>query len=255
MTRPAAPETLPVRVGTSPTETGQAAARDAAAALRAALSARGRARLVLASAPSQQAMLAALVAEPDIDWARVHAFHMDEYLGLPSDHPQAFGQWLAEQFTTVPLGRFERIDGTADPAAETERYARLLGEEPIDLCCMGIGVNGHLAFNEPGDTDITDPQLVREVALTKVSRQQQVDDECFGHLDEVPTHALTLTVPALLAARSVVCTVTGRHKAAAVARAVDGPLTEDCPASALRTHPHAVLHLDRDAASELTAPH
>lgn len=254
MTSQAAAQTLPIRVGASPTETGQAAARDAAAALRAALTARGTARVILASAPSQQAMLAALVAEPDIDWTGVHAFHMDEYLGLPADHPQAFGQWLAEQFASVPLGRFERIAGGADPATETQRYARLLGEEPIDLCCLGIGVNGHLAFNEPGDTDLTDPRIVREVSLTEVSRQQQVDDECFGRLEEVPTHALTLTVPALLAARTLVCTVTGAHKAAAVARAVEGPLTSDCPASALRTHGQAVLHLDRGAASHLSTP-
>lgn len=253
MTPPVARETIPIRVGASAAETGKAAAHDAAAALRAALSARGTARVILASAPSQRAMLAALVEEPDIDWARVRAFHMDEYMGLSPDHPQAFGQWLAEQFESVPLGRLDRIDGDAEPASETARYARLLGEAPIDLCCMGIGVNGHLAFNEPGDTDFTDPHLVREVTLTEESRQQQVDDKCFGHLDQVPTHAVSLTVPALLAATSVLCTVTGRHKAPAVARAVTGALTEDCPASALRTHARAVLHLDEGAASQLAS--
>lgn len=247
------PRTLPVRVGASAAETGRAAARDAGDALRAALADHDTARLVLASAPSQQTMLTALVGEPDIDWTRVHLFHMDEYVGLALDHPQAFGQWLADQFESVPLGRFDRIDTTADPEIESTRYATLLGEAPIDLCCMGIGVNGHLAFNEPGDTDFADPQVVRRVILTEQSRQQQVDDECFTSLDEVPTHALSLSVPALLAAEVVVCTVIGRHKAPTVARAVEGPLTEDCPASALRTHARAVLHVDAGAGAELAA--
>lgn len=244
-------ETIPTRVGGSEAETGRAAALDAADALRAALAARSTARLVLASAPSQHAMLDALLRAPGIDWSRVHAFHMDEYVGLSPHHPQAFGQALADRLHSVPLGRFHRIDTTADPDSEITRYAELLGEASIDLCCMGIGVNGHLAFNEPGDADFADVHLLRQVTLTEQSRQQQVDDRCFSSLDEVPTHALSLTVPALLAAESVVCTVIGRHKAPAVARAVDGPLTEECPASALRTHARAVLHVDADAASEL----
>jgi glucosamine-6-phosphate deaminase len=247
-------ENLSPRVGIDANDAGRAAATDASAAIQDAIRTRGSARVVFASAPSQESMLAALVEDTDIDWSRLHAFHMDEYVGLPSDHAQAFGRWLEERLAPVEPGRLERIFPGADPAAEARRYAELLAAEPIDLTCMGIGVNGHIAFNEPGEARFDDTEQVKLIALDDVSRRQQVDEGLFASLDDVPSQAVTLTVPALMAARSVVVTVLGEHKAAAVAQALTGPVDATCPASVLRTHPAVTVHLDPAAASQLAHP-
>jgi glucosamine-6-phosphate deaminase len=240
-----------IHVAADPVAAGAAAARVAAAALRTAIAEHGAARLLLASAPSQESMLAALVAADSVDWSRVHAFHMDEYVGLPVAHPLSFGQWLADRLATVPLGRFDRICPGADPAAEITRYAGLLPAGGFDLTCLGIGMNGHLAFNEPG-ARFDDPEPVRLVGLDQESRRQQGHEGLFDTLDDVPTHAVTLTVPAVLRARTVVATVLGSHKAEAVADAVEGPLDPACPGSALRTHPAVSMHLDPAAAAKLS---
>lgn len=232
-------------------QAGAAAARVAAEALRTAVGAHGSAQLLLASAPSQQAMLAALVADDSVDWSRVHAFHMDEYVGLPDAHPLGFGRWLQDRLS-VPLARFERLRPGDDPSAEIARYAALLPAAGFDLTCLGLGMNGHLAFNEPGSR-FDDPEPVRLVDLDQQSRRQQVHEGLFETLADVPTHAVTLTVPAVLHARVVVATVLGEHKADAVAAAVEGPLDPSCPGSALRTHPAVSMHLDPAAAAKLTA--
>jgi glucosamine-6-phosphate deaminase len=170
---------------------------------------------------------------------------MDEYVGLPRGAPQSFGHYLSEHlYKHVTPGKVQSLDGAADPESEIVRYGALV-EEGVDLCCMGIGENGHIAFNEPGQTDFGDPRTVRRVELDAASRLQQVHDGCFSALDDVPREALTLTVPALMAATHVVCTVPGPTKRAAVAAALWGPVAPTCPASALRNHPSAVLFLDR----------
>ncbi len=227
---------------------GEAAARDVAEALRARLASAPRVRMIFAAAPSQQEMLAALVAAPDIDWGRVEAFHMDEYIGLADGAPERFASWLDRQlFARVPFGRVHRIEPGRDQDAAARAYAALLAEAPIDFVCLGIGVNGHLAFNDPPVADFRDPLDVKIVELDAVCRQQQVDDRCFPSLDAVPTHAITLTIPRLLKADRLFCVVPGPAKRAAVAATLHGPSGEACPATSLRSHPDCTLYLDAES--------
>lgn len=239
-----------IQVDDSAQDVGRAAARAVADEILAAVSARGKARVIFASAPSQESMLASLAQDRRIDWRSVRAFHMDEYLGLDMDRPQAFGRWLEDRLPET--AQLERIRTDADTAEEIARYSDLVAEETIDVTCLGVGVNGHIAFNEPGRTDFADRRVAREIALDPASRQQQVDEGLFASLDEVPTAALTLTVPALIAARTMICTVLGPNKAEAVARALHGAVSEDCPASILATHSDVSWFLDRDAAAQLS---
>lgn len=228
---------------------GEAAAGDVAAALRAGLDRQRDVRMVFAAAPSQAEMLDALAVEPGLDWTRVTAFHMDEYLGLPPEAPERFGTWLTRHlFTRVPLGAVHLLGQEVDPERESARYAALLAAAPIDIVCLGIGVNGHLAFNDPPIADLDDPEAVKVVELDSVCRQQQVDDGCFPSVADVPTHAITLTVPRLLDAGRLFCVVPGAAKRDAVRAALEGPVAPSCPASALRTHPDCRLYLDRDSA-------
>jgi glucosamine-6-phosphate deaminase len=230
---------------------GRAAAECAAGLIREAVSERGAARVLFASAPSQNAFLATLVSL-DLPWPQVDAFHIDEYVGLPLDSPQAFGQWLDERlFSRVPL-RGHRIATDGDPLEAARRYGAAVMASPIDVACIGIGVNGHIAFNEPYQWAVEDDEPMRLVELAGSSRQQQVDDGCFARIEDVPSAALTLTVPTLLSARALVVTVPGAHKAEAVAAAVEGDLTPAVPASILRSHARATLFLDRAAASSLS---
>ncbi|MEV4070181.1 glucosamine-6-phosphate deaminase [Nonomuraea fuscirosea] len=227
---------------------GAAAARVAAEALRSALAARGAARVVFAAAPSQRETLAGLRAAAGIDWSRVTVFHMDEYIGLPADAPQRFGRFLREElWDAVRPGAVHVIDPGDDPEAESARYAGLLGQGPIDLVCLGIGDNGHLAFNDPPVADFADPLAVKVVELDDACRTQQVSDGCFATFADVPARAVTLTVPTLMAGRTLVATVPGRNKRAALAAALDGPISERCPASVLRTHPACTLFADVEA--------
>ncbi|MHA6624911.1 6-phosphogluconolactonase [Pseudonocardia sichuanensis] len=223
---------------------GAAAAADVADELRARLAAQDAVRMVFAAAPSQSDMLDRLVAAPGIDWTRVTAFHMDEYLGLPADSPARFANWLDRAvFTRLPFAQVHRID----PEAEVADYAKLLAEAPIDIVCLGIGQNGHLAFNDPPVADLDDPEDVKIVELDRTCRQQQVDDGQFPAFDDVPTHAVTLTVPRLLDARRLFCVVPGAAKRHAVERALHAPVSAADPATALRTHPAVTLYLDAEA--------
>lgn len=243
-----------VRVYRTRADMGQVAARDIAGALRRRLRSQPGARVVFAAAPSQDTMLASLARAPGIDWARVTALHMDEYVGLAEAAPQRFGRYLRGRlFDRVHPGRVELISPGGDPAAEAERYAHVLAAGPVDIVCAGIGENGHLAFNDPPVADFADAKLVKVVALDSRSRQQQVNDQCFGQLADVPTHAITLTVPALLSAREVFCVVPGASKAAAVRSALCGPVSPACPASALRNHPRCILYLDACSAAPALA--
>lgn len=231
---------------------GSAAGNAVASALREVLSARPLARIVFASAPSQEPMLDVLREAPGIDWPRVTAFHMDEYVGIDPDAPQSFGRFLEDRlFGAVGPGRVELIRPGGDLDAECRRYAALLSESPLDLVCLGIGENTHVAFNDPGTADFEDPHLVKVVELDEMSRRQQVNDGCFASVDAVPRQALTLTVPALLSARRVIAVVPGRSKAPAVHATLTEPIHPARPASALRTHPDCVLHLDEESASAL----
>jgi glucosamine-6-phosphate deaminase len=188
------------------------------------------------------------VSEREIDWGRVTAFHMDEYLGLTAQAPERFGVWLTRHFfSRVALGAVHLIGQEPDPDREAARYTALLAEAPIDIVCLGIGVNGHLAFNDPPVADLNDPKQVKIVELDAICRQQQVDDKCFATLADVPTHAITLTIPRLLNADQLFCVVPGAAKQAAVEQALYGPFGTACPASALRTHARCTLYLDRDS--------
>lgn len=248
MARTTEPLSGGITVSRTAEEAGARAADLIAERIVAAIASRGEARLVLASAPSQETMLAALRADDSVDWGRVRVYHMDEYLGLAPDRPQSFGQWLADRLPGEAI--LERIDTSAtDPAVEIARYSGMLAEAPIDVTCLGIGMNGHIAFNEPGVADLEDAELVRLISLDEISRRQQVEEGLFPRLEEVPTRALTLTVPTLAGARSMVATVLGRHKAPAVVRALTDPVGPGCPATVLRTHLDASLHLDPEAAS------
>lgn len=227
---------------------GAAAAVDIAAALAKRLATQSGVRMVFAAAPSQADMLASLSKMPGIDWSRVTAFHMDEYTGLSPSSPARFANWLdAHVFSKMPFGAVYRITPEPDAAAEVERYSVLLNEAPIDFVCLGIGVNGHIAFNDPPVADFDDPEDVKVVELDEICRQQQVDDECFPDLASVPHHAVTLTVPRLLRADRLFCVVPGSVKRDAVSKTLYGPLSTECPASILRTHEACTLYIDRDS--------
>lgn len=233
---------------------GVAAAAFAALAIREACAARGEARVIFACAPSQNEFLEALIRHP-IAWANVTVFHMDEYVGLRAEHPQSFRSFLRThllEHIAAPRA-VHLIHAENDPLHEAGRYGRLLAEKPIDLVCLGIGENGHLAFNDPPVADFDDPHAVKVVELDAACRRQQVNDGCFPTFDAVPAHALTLTIPTLVGARQISCVVPGGRKAQAVRDTLLGPINTACPASILRRHPHAVLFID-DAAAALLAP-
>lgn len=227
---------------------GDAAARDIADALRDALSRQREVRMIFAAAPSQAQMLAALCSAPGIDWTRVTVFHMDEYIGLPADAPERFARWLDDNlFDRLPFARVHRLVPAPDPAAAAEAYAQLLAAAPIDFVCLGIGVNGHIAFNDPPVADFADPLDVKVVTLDDQCRQQQVDDNCFARFDDVPEKAITLTVPRLMRAGKLFCVVPGQLKRDAVRAALYGPISTECPASILREHPNCRLYLDTES--------
>lgn len=240
---------MEVYVAESRTELGRMAARDIGNALRAGLREKVHLRLILAAAPSQSEMLAALRCELDIDWRRITAFHMDEYIGLPKGAPQRFASWLKKEFVShLPLARFESIEPADDPEAACRAYAALLAEAPIDLILLGIGTNGHLAFNDP-PADLEDPLPIKVVALDQMCREQQVLDGCFAKLEDVPQHAITLTIPTLLSGRELFCCVPGIRKSAAVRATLESPISDTCPATSLRMHPRCTLYLDTESNS------
>jgi glucosamine-6-phosphate deaminase len=243
---------LEVRVFAGPVDAGVAGAEIAADVLREETRRAGRAAVVFASAVSQNAFLAALRAQ-DIDWTRITAFHMDEYAGMHGNHPASFRRFLRERLLDhVPVAAFHQLDGEAtDVEAECERYAGLLGTAQPCLAIMGIGENGHLAFIDPPVCDFSDPRDVRAVGLDQLCRMQQVHDGAFARLEEVPRRALSLTVPFFLRVPRALVFVNGVRKSAAVRAALEGPIAEACPASALRRHPCGILFLDEAAASLL----
>jgi len=247
---------LTVHVYPEPHSAGAAAGAALAGILRDLLRVQLGARVAFAAAPSQDEMLDRLCAEPGIDWTRVTAFQLDEYAQLEHDHPATFGNYLRTHlFDHVRPGEVRLMSPGDTPDEAAARYVALLASAPLDVVCLGIGENGHLAFNDPPDADPDDAEPVRVVRLSERSRVQQVNDGCFPDITAVPTHAVTLTLPALLSGRRLVCTVSGPRKRDAVTAALSGPVTPACPASYLRRHKDAVLYLDLAAAeSGLTSP-
>jgi len=234
-------------------EMGACAAAEASAVIRRLLAEKGEISMIFAAAPSQNEFLATLAADPEIDFTRITAYHMDEYVGLTEDAPQRFGNFLREHiFDLAPFKAVHYIRGNAeDVDGECERYGNLLKNTHIDVVCMGIGENGHIAFNDPHVADLNDPVLVKKVSLDDVCRMQQVHDGCFASFDEVPQYALTLTIPALMNADYHFCMVPAASKANAVRETVYGPISEKCPATALRRCENAVLYVDSDSGAHL----
>jgi glucosamine-6-phosphate deaminase len=228
---------------------GDSAGHDVAAKIREFQSRNAaNLRMIFAAAPSQNETLAALVRAPGIDWSRITAFHMDEYIGLADSAPQRFGRYLKDHlFDLVHPATVHLIDSANDAQAECHRYESLLKEAPIDIVCLGIGENGHIAFNDPPVADFNDPNLMKVVQLDDACRQQQVNDGCFPSFNAVPTHALTLTIPALMSGHHLYCSVPGSTKRRAVHRTLTDPLTTACPSTILRTHPDCTIYLDPDS--------
>lgn len=232
---------------------GAAAAYAVARRMRSLMAEKGRVVMVFASAPSQNEFLATLASLEGLNWGKVIAFHMDEYVGLSEEAPQRFRNYLRQHlFDIVCPGQIHLIDGSASHLEEEcRRYAGLLETYPVDIVCAGIGENGHLAFNDPGVADFEDRERVRVVELDERSRWQQVHDGCFSDIGEVPRKAITLTIPALMAAPCLYCIVPGSSKAQAVKLTIKAPVDTECPATILRRHPCATLFLDKDSASLL----
>jgi glucosamine-6-phosphate deaminase len=232
---------------------GNAAARDIKACILSLLKAKESINMIFAAAPSQNEVLSALATDREIPWNRVHAFHMDEYIGLSADAPQGFGNFLKTHiFGIAEFGSVSYIDITADDAKkECMRYATILKEHPTDIVVMGIGENGHIAFNDPPVADFEDPEAVKPVELDEICRNQQVNDGCFASIEDVPKTAITLTVPTLFAGEHLFCIVPAKTKARAVKATLCDEINEKCPATVLRRHPSAVLYLDGDSSALL----
>ena len=229
-------------------EMGHHAGRKAAEIMKEALQQKDEIRVIFACAPSQNEMLESLLQDEEIDWSKVVGFHMDEYIGLPEDSDQWFKVYLENHLLSKKkLKAFHFIDGTANPETVMDQYTKLINEKPIDLVCLGVGENGHIAFNDPPVANFEDPYTIKKVALDEFSRQQQVNDGCFPRLEDVPTHALTLTIPALMRADAMVCTVPGKTKAKAIQKMLHDEISVACPATILRTHDRAHLFLDKEA--------
>ena len=244
---------LQVRIHPTQAEMATDVAREAKQILMDALGHQPTASVIFAAANSQIQALEALVKLGGIDWSRVVMFHMDEYLGLDAQHSASFRRFLRERVELrVKPRAFHGIEGeTLQPVSECERYTRLLRAQPIDLCLLGIGENGHLAFNDPPVANFTDPHDVKLVKLDEACRQQQVGEGHFPNLAAVPQYAFTLSVPALCSARRMLCIVPERRKAAAVKAALHGPIETTCPASFLRKQAHCTLFLDAESAQPL----
>ena len=244
---------LTVRIYDTRQAMGVAAAQDVASHMRQLLKEQPHVRMIFAAAPSQNEFLASLGAAKGLDWGRVEAFHMDDYVGLPEGSPQRFSTFLRDHlFDQVQPGRVEYIRSEAtDVAGECERYEALLRERPIDIVCAGIGENGHLAFNDPPVADFEDKRWVKQVTLDQVCRLQQVHDGAFPTIEAVPRVALTLTIPALMAGQRIYCLVPGPTKTAAVRCTLRDVISTACPATVMRRHPQAILYLDMASAAEL----
>ena len=242
---------LKVKIYSSRQAMGQGAAHEAVAYIKELLEVQSEVNIIFAAAPSQNEFLAA-VAASDLDWGRINAFHMDEYIGLREDAPQGFGNFLRRAiFDRVPFRSVHYLNGLIEPRKACAEYAELLEQNPVDVVFMGIGENGHIAFNDPHVADFNDAEWVKVVDLDDKCRQQQVNDGCFATIDDVPTHAMTLTIPTLCRAKRLFCVVPAQTKAWAVNETINGEVSERCPASIMRCHDAATLYVDNDSSSLL----
>ena len=232
---------------------GNAAAQATAAALLELGREPGNIGVIVATGASQMETLRALTTIPDVPWERVLGFHMDEYIGIAPDHPASFRRYMRERLTgRVRMQKFLEVDGNAEDAEKACRdYAAELRAANPRLCLLGIGENGHLAFNDPGVADFHDPVDMKIVHLDHACRQQQTAEGWFGSVEEVPERAMTLTIPALFRVPRLIASVPGSRKAAIVARTLAEPISVDCPATILRTHPDATLYLDAESAAKI----
>ncbi len=245
---------LTVKASDTREEMGKCAAADIRERIIALLKVKPYINMIFAAAPSQNDVLSSLLEYNDIEWGRINAFHMDEYIGLAAeDKDKSFGTYLTEHiFGKAPFASINLINSTeSDAEAECRRYSELLKNNPTDIVVMGIGENGHIAFNDPPVADFRDEKSVKVVKLDEICRNQQVNDGCFPSIDRVPTHAITLTCPTLTSADYLFCIVPAPTKADAVYHTLNDEINEKCPATILRTHDNAVLYLDGDSSKLL----
>jgi glucosamine-6-phosphate deaminase len=243
---------LNVRIFSNKDEMGKAAAVSVAEKLNAAISEKGFANLILATGASQFQFLEHLQQQA-IDWKKITVFHLDEYKGMPVTHPASFRKYLKERILeNVQPKQVHYLNGdAADAEAEVLRYENLLKDHPVDIACIGIGENGHIAFNDPPVADFNDPKLVKVVELDEACRKQQLGEGWFPTFDDVPTHALSLTIPAIMGCKAISCVVPDERKADAVFNTLNAEISTACPATILRTHADTVLYLDEGSASKL----
>lgn len=233
-------------------EMGEAAAAEASACIKKLIKEKKVINCMFAAAPSQNEFLAALVKDKSIPWQQINAFHMDEYMGLEEGDSRTFRAFLKEAiFDKVPFKQIFLIDGEKDPEEECGRLETIMKEHPLDIVFMGIGENGHIAFNDPPVADFKDPKNIKIVELEENCRKQQVHDKCFETLEDVPKYAFTVTIPKLIEATHIFCIVPGILKAGAIMDTFKGPISESCPASILRKHDNTYLYADKDSASKL----
>ena len=244
---------MQVKIFADRDEMGKGAAADIANCIKKLLKEKDEINMIFAAAPSQNDMLFHLLNEEGIEWERINAFHMDEYVGLDAAAPQCFSNFLRKHiFDQKPFKSVNCINAAAtDAEAECERYSKLLIENPVDIVCMGIGENGHIAFNDPHVAEFNDKKVVKVVELDDVCRTQQVHDGCFDKLESVPKYAITLTIPTLMSAGYNFCVVPAKTKAEAVKRTVNDEINEKCPATILRKKENAVLYCDEQSSSLL----
>jgi glucosamine-6-phosphate deaminase len=245
--------TMKLEIHESERAAGEAAAQSAAQALKQLETTRSQIGVVFATGTSQLETLHALTAMEGLPWGKVHGFHLDEYLGIDENHPASFRRYLRENLTSrVPIADFHEIDGSSsEPDRVRREYAASLERADPQLCLLGIGENGHLAFNDPHEADFHDREAMRVVTLDPACRQQQLSEGWFSTFEEVPAQALTLTIPTLMKIPRLIVSVPGRRKARSVRRTVEDPVSPACPATILRFHPDVTLYLDRESASEL----
>jgi glucosamine-6-phosphate deaminase len=244
-----------ISIYASSREAGAAAAEKAAQIITAAISTHGRARVIAATGNSQIPVVEALVKQ-QIDWKSVELFHMDEYAGIEPDHPSSFQYWIRTRIAEKvrPLKTYYLKGNASDVQAEMRSYAELLSAAPIDLAFVGFGENGHIAFNDPPVADFNDPEMVKLITLDPACRRQQAGEGHFKDVDSVPKTALTITCSGLFRAKNWICNVPELRKAQAVKNALEGPMSEACPASLVQRHPHSYVFLDSDSASLLSIP-
>ena len=243
-----------VRIYSSTSEMGKAAAFDAAQLMREAIARQGHVRVIVATGNSQADLIRVLTTEESLDWKSVEVFHMDEYIGMSSSHPASFAHWLKSYVAdVVHPGKVHYLLGDSpNPKEHFQQYGALLTSGVIDLCFLGFGENGHIAFNDPHVANFKDPLIIKQVVLDQKCRAQQVGEGHFPNVEAVPEEAITLTCPTLMSARNLICCVPEKRKAEALRDALEGPLSEACPASLVVTHPRAQIYLDPQSASLLS---